>query len=330
MTATVSLYSPYTPEAMDFMAPLSAPTRAHLLGTDNFGRDILTRVLYGYQISLAVALGSVGFGLAVGGALGMLAGYFGGLVDNIIMRPMDVLMAFPAIVLVVALTGFVGREITVMIMAVAVVYVPIFARVMRGSTLEVVNELFVEGRAGARRIAPAADVPAYSAQRHRAGADTSLDPDGHRHPAGIGAELHRPGHAAARSVVGADAVGRAVLHAAGALDGDGAGPGDFSIAVLGFNLLGNGLQELCLILRGRADEPAVRAQSDHRIQCWRAAGWRRSPMSASSWSGARSSDWSANRAAANPPSPTASCACWPTMPASAAAKSGWKMSTCWI
>ena len=124
MTATVSLYSPYEPDAMDFMAPLNAPSNAHLLGTDNFGRDILTRVLYGYQISLAVALGSVSFGLVVGVALGLLAGYFGGLLDNIIMRPMDVLLAFPAIVLVVALTGFVGREISVMIMAVRITLGP--------------------------------------------------------------------------------------------------------------------------------------------------------------------------------------------------------------
>ena len=145
MAFTAPLYAPYQPEAMDFNAPLSGPSSTHLLGTDNFGRDILTRVLYGYQISLAVAIGSVGFGLVVGVTLGLLAGYFGGLLDNLIMRPMDILMAFPAIVLVVALTGFIGRDIGVMILAVAVVYVPIFARVMRGATLEVINELFIEG-----------------------------------------------------------------------------------------------------------------------------------------------------------------------------------------
>lgn len=145
MAFAAPLFAPYAPDIMDFTAPLNAPSTSHILGTDNFGRDIFTRVIYGYQISLSVALGSVGFGLVVGVTLGLLAGYFGGLVDNLIMRPMDVLMAFPAIILVVALTGFVGREISVMIMAVAVVYVPIFARVMRGSTLEVVNELYIEG-----------------------------------------------------------------------------------------------------------------------------------------------------------------------------------------
>lgn len=142
---TVPLFAPFKPDAMDFDAPLSAPTTRHILGTDNFGRDLFTRVIYGYQISLAVAIGSVGIGMIVGGILGLLAGYFGGLVDNLIMRPLDVLMAFPAVVLVVALTGFVGRDIWVMVLAVAVVYIPIFARVMRGATLAVVKELYVEG-----------------------------------------------------------------------------------------------------------------------------------------------------------------------------------------
>ena len=139
------LLTPYAPETMDFAAPLNGPTGNHPLGTDNFGRDILSRVIFGYQISLAVALGSVGFALLIGVPLGLMAGYFGRWVDNVIMRPMDVLMAFPAIVLVVALAGFLGQEIIVMIVAVAVVYVPILVRVMRGTTLGVVQELFVEG-----------------------------------------------------------------------------------------------------------------------------------------------------------------------------------------
>ena len=137
--------SPYRFDTMDFTAPLKGPSGSHPLGTDNFGRDVLTRVLYGYRISLAVALGSVGFGLLAGVTLGLLAGYFGGLLNNLIMRPMDVLMAFPAIVLVVALAGFVGQGMAVMIFAISVVYVPIFVRLMRGSTLEVIHELFVEG-----------------------------------------------------------------------------------------------------------------------------------------------------------------------------------------
>ncbi len=243
MTATVSLYSPYRPDAMDFMAPLSAPTSAHLLGTDNFGRDILTRVLYGYQISLAVALGSVGFGLIVGVSLGLLAGYFGGVADNVIMRPMDVLMAFPAIVLVVALTGFVGREISVMILAVAVVYVPIFARVMRGSTLEVVNELYVEGarargashlRLMLRHILPNAIAPVLIQASILMGIAILLESA--LSFIGLGTQPPDPSLGLMLSE------GRSFMQQAPWMV---MVPGlAISIAVLGFNLLGNGLQDL--------------------------------------------------------------------------------------
>ena len=243
MTATVPWYSPYSPEAMDFMAPLSAPTSAHLLGTDNFGRDILTRVLYGYQISLAVALGSVGFGLVVGVCLGLLAGYFGGVLDNFIMRPMDVLMAFPAIVLVVALTGFVGREISVMIMAVAVVYVPIFARVMRGSTLEVVNELFVEGarargashlRLMLRHILPNAIPPVLIQASILMGIAILLESA--LSFIGLGTQPPDPSLGLMLSE------GRSFMQQAPWMV---LVPGlAISLAVLGFNLLGNGLQDL--------------------------------------------------------------------------------------
>ena len=241
MTATVSLYSPYKPETMDFMAPLSAPTREHLLGTDNFGRDILTRVIYGYQISLAVALGSVGFGLVVGATLGLLAGYFGGLIDNVIMRPMDVLMAFPAIVLVVALTGFVGREISVMIMA--VVYVPIFARVMRGTTLEVVNELFVEGarargashlRLMFRHILPNAIAPVLIQASILMGIAILLESA--LSFIGLGTQPPDPSLGLMLSE------GRSFMQQAPWMV---MVPGlAISIAVLGFNLLGNGLQDV--------------------------------------------------------------------------------------
>ena len=243
LTATVSLYSPYKPDAMDFMAPLSGPSRAHLLGTDNFGRDILTRVLYGYQISLAVALGAVGFGLAAGGTLGLLAGYFGGLVDNLIMRPLDVLMAFPAIVLVVALTGFVGRDVAVMIMALAVVYVPIFARVMRGATLEVVNELYIEGarargashlRLMLRHILPNASAPVLIQASILMGIAILLESA--LSFIGLGTQPPDPSLGLMLSE------GRSFMQQAPWMV---LVPGlAISLAVLGFNLLGNGLQDM--------------------------------------------------------------------------------------
>ncbi|MCY4466729.1 MAG: ABC transporter permease [Chloroflexi bacterium] len=243
LTAAAPLYSPYKPETMDFMAPLSGPSRAHLLGTDNFGRDILTRVLYGYQISLAVALGSVGFGMAAGVTLGLLAGYFGGALDNIIMRPMDVLMAFPAIVLVVALTGFVGREIAVMMLAVAVVYVPIFARVMRGAALECVNELYVEGarargashlRLMLRHILPNAIPPVLIQASILMGIAILLESA--LSFIGLGTQPPDPSLGLMLSE------GRSFMQQAPWMV---LVPGlAISLAVLGFNLLGNGLQAL--------------------------------------------------------------------------------------
>lgn len=243
MTATAPWYSPYAPDAMDFMAPLSGPSQAHLLGTDNFGRDMLTRVIYGYQISLAVALGSVGFGMVVGVSLGLLAGYFGGVLDNLLMRPMDVLMAFPAIVLVVALTGFVGRDESVMIMAVAVVYVPIFARVMRGATLELVNELFVEGarargashlRLMLRHILPNAIPPVLIQASILMGIAILLESA--LSFIGLGTQPPDPSLGLMLSE------GRSFMQQAPWMV---LVPGlAISLAVLGFNLLGNGLQEL--------------------------------------------------------------------------------------
>lgn len=137
--------APYDPTTMDYYLPMHGLTARHLFGTDNFGRDVLSRVLYGYRISLAVALGSVTVALLIGMPLGLLAGFFGGWLDDVIMRPMDILISFPAMILVVALAGFVGHSTTVLIVSVAVINFPIVVRVMRSSALEVSRELFVEG-----------------------------------------------------------------------------------------------------------------------------------------------------------------------------------------
>jgi peptide/nickel transport system permease protein len=137
--------SAYQPEGMDFSAILSGPSLAHPLGTDNFGRDVLTRVLFGLQVSLIAAIGSVGAAMLVGVPLGLLAGYHGRWVEALVMRPADVIMAFPAIVLVVALAGFFNQSLPLMVLAIGFVYLPIIVRVMRGSAIEVRDALYVEG-----------------------------------------------------------------------------------------------------------------------------------------------------------------------------------------
>lgn len=144
--ATLAPYiAPADPTAMDFEAPFHPPNRTHPFGTDNFGRDVLSRVLFGYRTSLLVGTGSVALSLLGGVPLGLLAGYVGGAVDHLIMRPMDALIAFPAVLLTIALVGVLGTSTLVLIIVIAVVYLPIMVRTMRASVLAVRAEPFVEG-----------------------------------------------------------------------------------------------------------------------------------------------------------------------------------------
>ena len=146
LTAVVAPWiSPAAPDSMDFGAVLTGPSVAHPFGTDNFGRDVFTRVVYGFRVSLAVALGSVAIAMAIGVPLGLVAGYRRGWVEAVITRPTDVLLAFPAIVLVVALAGLMGQNVWLMMVAIAFVYSPVIVRVMRGAALEVADAPFIEG-----------------------------------------------------------------------------------------------------------------------------------------------------------------------------------------
>jgi peptide/nickel transport system permease protein len=143
--ATFAPYlTPYDAISLNPPARLQGPRPEHLLGTDQLGRDTLTRILYGGRVSLAVAGASVAFALLVGGALGVLAGYYGGWLDTIIMRVSDVLLSFPAILLAIALIAFLGAGFTNLVLAIGIVYIGPFARVARAAVLTVREELFVE------------------------------------------------------------------------------------------------------------------------------------------------------------------------------------------
>jgi peptide/nickel transport system permease protein len=122
---------------------LTGPGGQYLLGTDEFGRDILSRIIYGTRISLYVGVVSVGIALGIGGTLGLLAGYFGGWVDNLLMRLMDVMFAIPSLVLAIAITGILGPNLTNAMIAIGLVYTPTFARVVRGPVLSVVQHEYV-------------------------------------------------------------------------------------------------------------------------------------------------------------------------------------------
>jgi peptide/nickel transport system permease protein len=140
----IPLLSPFHATQINQDNSLVGPSLLHPLGNDDLGRDVLVRVMVGYQISLVVAVGSVLLALVIGIPLGVISGYVPGLVDNLIMRPLDVLMAFPAILLAVVIMAVLGTGTLVVVIAIGIVYTPIIARVMRATTLTTRGELYVE------------------------------------------------------------------------------------------------------------------------------------------------------------------------------------------
>jgi peptide/nickel transport system permease protein len=136
--------SPYPPNEGDLTKRLKAPDREHLLGTDPLGRDVLSRVIYGARISLQIQIVAVVIAMFVGTILGMVGGYYGGTFDNLIMRLMDILLAFPGIFLAIAVIAVLGPGLTNLMLAAGVYSIPQFARIVRGSVLSLKEKEFVE------------------------------------------------------------------------------------------------------------------------------------------------------------------------------------------
>ncbi len=139
-----SVLAPYSPIEQHAKDRLLAPGATYLLGTDEFGRDLLSRLMHGATNSLRVAMLSVAIACALGATLGMTAGYVGGLLDHVIMRVMDLFFAFPAILLALTIVAALGPGAGNTILAISVVYTPIFARVARGPVLSIKQMEFVE------------------------------------------------------------------------------------------------------------------------------------------------------------------------------------------
>jgi peptide/nickel transport system permease protein len=136
--------APYDPLIPVPLARLQGPSATHWFGTDSIGRDILSRIIYGARISLTIGVISVAISLIPGTLLGLLAGYFGGRIDGGIMRLMDVLLAFPAILLAIFITAILGPSLPNTMIAVGVVYIPHYARIVRSSVLSLKQQLFVQ------------------------------------------------------------------------------------------------------------------------------------------------------------------------------------------
>ncbi len=135
MALLANRIAPYDPTELNARHRLEAPSADFRFGTDRLGRDVLSRVVYGARSSLGIAASSVALSLVLGSVLGLLAGYFGGGLDLVIGRVMDVLFSFPALLLAIAIAAMLGPGVRNAALAIAVVYTPLFARVIRGPVI---------------------------------------------------------------------------------------------------------------------------------------------------------------------------------------------------
>ena len=144
----VAIFAPqiahFEPSAMDSKAILETPNAVHWLGTDNYGRDTFARLVYGARISLIIGVLAVAIAAVIGISLGMMAGYFGGIIDMIIMRVMEAMMAIPALMVNLALVAVIGNSITDLAVILAVTTVPSYVRMTRAMTLRVRNSDYVK------------------------------------------------------------------------------------------------------------------------------------------------------------------------------------------
>ncbi|WP_181346988.1 ABC transporter permease [Thalassobacillus sp. CUG 92003] len=138
------ILAPYDPYKMSGGESLAGPSLAHWLGTDQFGRDILSRIIYGTRISLQVGIISVGISLVAGTIIGVVAAYYGKWVDHVLSRLTDVMFSFPDILLALVIMAILGPSLTNLMIAIGIVYTPIFARIARGSVLTIKHSLYID------------------------------------------------------------------------------------------------------------------------------------------------------------------------------------------
>ncbi|WP_017470847.1 nickel transporter permease [Amphibacillus jilinensis] len=130
-------FTPFSPNTQNTVNKLATPSSEHWFGTDHLGRDIFSRIIHGMSITLYVGFFSVLIGTTIGVVLGIISGYYGGKIDTVIMRLMDILLAFPGILLALAIVSVLGSSTENLIIAVGIFSIPVFARIVRGSTLAV-------------------------------------------------------------------------------------------------------------------------------------------------------------------------------------------------
>jgi peptide/nickel transport system permease protein len=144
MAVFAPFIAPYDPLQQELTEKFAPPSRAHLLGQDELGRDILSRVIYGARISLTAGLAAVAIATGVGTIIGVVAGYFGGRPDSVLMRLMDVLLAFPSILLAIVIVSVLGPSLTNAMLAIGIVFIPQMARVVRSAVISVRERDYIE------------------------------------------------------------------------------------------------------------------------------------------------------------------------------------------
>jgi peptide/nickel transport system permease protein len=237
------LLAPHSPYQQFTTDQLVGPGSTYPLGTDELGRDVLSRLLFGARISIQVAIISVSIGLLIGGALGLLAAYYGGAWDMVIMRFADILFAFPSLLLAIAVLAVLGPSLANVMVAIGIIFIPIFVRVTRAAGLVIMHEQYVEAsRAGgagplqimARHVLPNAMAPLL-VQITLAISYAILSEAGLSF-LGLGAQPPEPSWGSMLSS------GRGFMTFA---PWTAFGPGmAIFIAVLGFNILGDGLRDI--------------------------------------------------------------------------------------
>ncbi len=135
MAVAAPVFAPYDPQEQDYNQLLQSPSVEHPFGTDRIGRDLLSRIIYGTRVSFMVGVVAVGVALAIGAPLGLIAGYFRGVTDEVIMRILDAFIAFPGIIFALAIVSVLGSSLTNVMLAIGISSVPLFARLTRSQVL---------------------------------------------------------------------------------------------------------------------------------------------------------------------------------------------------
>lgn len=139
-----SVFATHDPLALDLLHKLEGPSAAHILGTDELGRDLWSRIVYGARVSMSVGLGSATLALLIGVPLGLIAGFYGGILDSIIMRIMDAFMSFPSIMLAMLLMTVFDASTLTLILTIAIVSFPAYGRIVRGAVLSIKERDYIE------------------------------------------------------------------------------------------------------------------------------------------------------------------------------------------